>query len=113
MTNHDGLLIDAETVAGELRKRGDAWADLDSAYRALEDTQKSILAEAFLKVGDGSVAEREAKARASAIFGEHLASLDRARHAANKARVAYDVYKVYVELLRTNSSSQRALVELR
>lgn len=111
--NHDGLLIDAETLARELRARGDTWADMDSAYRALEEVQKTILAEAFLSAGDGSVAERDAKARVSPLFKEHLESIDRARHAANKARVAYDVYRTYVDLMRTNAANQRALVELR
>lgn len=112
MSNHDGLLIDAEALATTLRKRGDDWADKDAAYKALEEVQKSVLAQAFLNVEGGSVAEREAKARASAIFAEHLVAIADAREAANKARVAYDVYRTYVDLMRTNAAAQRALVSL-
>jgi hypothetical protein len=111
MTNHDGLIIDPEKLAAELRKRGDEWADRDAAYRALEEVQKSVLAECFLS-SEGSVAKREARARISAPFREHLEAISKARSAANKARVAYDVYKTYVEMLRTNASSQRALVNM-
>ncbi len=111
--NHDGLLLDADKLAQELRKRGDDWADKDSAYRALEEVQKTVLAESFLDAEAGSVAEREARARSSLKFREHIASLNEARKNANRARVAYDVFKVYCEMKRTNASSQRALVELR
>lgn len=113
MNNHDGLLIDATKLAAELRKRGDDWADKDAAYKALEEVQKSVLAQAFLNVDGGSVAEKEAKARASGIFTEHLDAISKARAEANKARVAYDVYRTYVDLMRTNAAAQRALVDLR
>ncbi len=110
--NHDGLIIDATKIALELRARGDAWADTDAAYRALEDTEKTVLAEQFLSA-EGSVAQREACARVSTLFREHLTAKAEARKAANRAKVAFDVFKVFIELQRTNASSQRALVELR
>lgn len=113
MSNHDGLLIDAEKLAIELRKRGDEWADKDAAYKALEEVQKSILSQAFLAVEGGSIAEKEARARASTQFAEHLEAIAKARTEANKARVAYDVYKTYVDLMRTNAAAQRVLVDLR
>lgn len=109
--NH-GLLVDADKLATELSKRGLDWADKDAAYRALEDTQKSVLSQAMLATNAGPVTMREAVARASIHYMEHLAALDQARHASNKARVSYDVYRIYVDLMRTNSSSQRALVNL-
>lgn len=113
MDNHDGLLISAEKLATVMRQRGDDWADKESAYRALEDVQKSVLSQAFLNVEGGSVAEREAKARIAAIFTEHLAATAKARKESLEARVAYDVYKVFVDLTRTNAAAQRALVDLR
>lgn len=113
MDNHDGLLISAEKLAGEMRKRGDEWADKDAAYRALEEVQKSVLAEAFLNAGEGSIAERDARSRVAPMFREHLAAISEARRESNKARVAYDVYRVYVDLTRTNAAAQRALVDLR
>jgi len=112
MSNHDGLLLDAEKLATELRKRGDDWADKDAAYRALEEVQKSILAELFLGYS-GSVAERESGARSDDAFKEHLRAIAEARKEANRAKVAYDVYRIYVDMTRTNASSQRTLVELR
>jgi hypothetical protein len=111
MSNHDGLVIEAERLAGELRKRGDDWADKDAAYKALEEVQKSVLANSFVAT-DGSVAEREAKARISPAFMEHLGAIAKARQEANRARVSYDVYRTYVELMRSNASTQRALVNL-
>lgn len=112
MNNHDGLLLDASKLAAELRKRGDEWADTDAAFKALDDATKTILAEVFLGT-DGTMAEREAKARASQTVKDHMKDVNEARQKANRARVAYDVYRTYVEMNRTNASSQRALVELR
>jgi hypothetical protein len=111
MDNHDGLILSPEKLAQELRKRGDDWADKDAAFKALEETQKTILAESFV-LNTGSVTEREARARISAPFKEHLEATAKARHEANKARVAYDIYRTYVDLMRTNATTQRALVNL-
>ena len=108
MDTHDGLLLEAEKLAGELRKRGDEWADRDAAYKALEDVQKTVLAELFMGYS-GSIAEREAASRADDAFKSHLASIADARQKANRAKVAYDVFKVYLEMVRTNASSHRTM----
>lgn len=113
MSNHDGLLLDADKLATELGRRGQDWADKDAAFRALDEASKSILSQAMLAVEDGPVSIRDAKARASALYMDHLRDLDNARASANKARVSYDVYRVYVDLVRTNAAGQRALVDIR
>ena len=109
MDNHDGLLLDAEKLAAELRKRGDEWADRDAAYKALEDVQRSVLAECMLEATAESISLKEAQARSCDTFKSHLASLADARQKANRAKVAYDVWKVYLEMVRTNASSHRTM----
>jgi len=111
-SNHHGLLIDSAKMHERLQKLGLAWSDADAAYKALEETSKTILAQEFL-AATGSVAEREAKARTSEAVREHLKAMADARRTMNAARVNYDVARVYVDLERTNASGQRALVELR
>ena len=113
MSNYHGLLLDADRMATELGKRGQDWADKDAAFRALDEASKSILSQAMLAADDGPVTIKEAKARASVLYKDHLRDLDAARQAANKARVSYDVYRVYVDLVRTNAAGQRALVDIR
>jgi hypothetical protein len=110
--NHHGLILDSQKMHDRLRALGLVWGDADAAFKALEDTLKSVLAQEFLGA-QGSVAEREARARVSVSVREHLAAMADARKAMNAARVQYDVARVYVDLERTNASGQRALVELR
>lgn len=107
--NHHGLILDSRKLHDRLHGLGLEWSDADSAFKALEDTLKTVLAESFLEAS-GSVAEREARARVSPLVREHLAAMAAARKAMNAARVSYDVAKVFVDLERTNASGQRALV---
>lgn len=110
--NHHGLLLDSQKLHDRLRTLGLEWSDADAAFKALEDTLKTVLAESFLEA-EGAVAVREARARVSDRTREHLASMADARKAMNAAKVSYDVARVFVDLERTNASGQRALVELR
>lgn len=107
--NHHGLIVDSKRLHDKLHTLGLVWSDADAAFKALEDTLKTVLAEAYL-ANTGSVAEREAKARVSQGVREHLQAMADARKAMNAARVSYDVAKVFVDLERTNASGQRALV---
>jgi len=109
--NHHGLLLDSQKLHDRLRELGLKWSDADAAFKALEDTEKTVLAEAFLSAS-GTVAEREAKSRTSPEFREHLNAMKDARKAMNAAKVSYEVARVFVDLERTNASGQRALVSL-
>lgn len=111
-SNHHGLILDSTKLHDRLQKLGHEWSDADAAFKALEDVSKTVLAQEFLTT-TGSVAEREARARVSDAYREHLKALGEARRAVNVAKVNYDVARVYVDLERTNASGQRALVELR
>lgn len=112
MSNHHGLILDSTKLHERLQKLGLEWSDADAAYKALEEAGKTVLAQEFL-AGTGSVAEREARARVSETYRAHLKATADARSAMNRAKVNYDVARVYVDLERTNASGQRALVELR
>lgn len=112
MSNHHGLILDSSKLHDKLQALGHEWSDADAAFKALEDVAKTVLAQEFLSV-TGSVAEREARARVSEAYRSHLKATADARSAMNRAKVNYDVARVYVDLERTNASGQRALVELR
>ena len=112
MSNHHGLILDSNKLHARIQALGLEWSDADAAYKALEEAGKTVLAQEFL-AATGSVAERDARARVSEAYRSHLNATAEARNAMNRAKVNYDVARVYVDLERTNASGQRALVELR
>ena len=68
-------MIDATKLATDLGDRGTEWAITQAAFRALEDTEKSVLAEhtqLFLNQGAKSHAVAESKARACPEFVDFL-----------------------------------------
>lgn len=108
-----GALIDADKIAAELSERGLAWADAQAAAEALEEAKKSVLAELMIGAQGKSNAEREMIALASPEYRSHLDSMAQARRNANRARVRWDTYKAWIELVRTNASTERAAMNLR
>ena len=106
-------LMDADGIATELGKRGQDHADKDAAYKLLDDMTKTVLAEQMVNYQSGtktSVSDAEMRARASKEFREHLAILAAARREANRARVKYDTYRAWIEITRSNFSTERALL---
>lgn len=105
--------VEPEKMAAELSERGLAWADAQAAAEALEESRKSVLAEYTLSFDVKSMAEREAMALASPDYRDHVASMVKARQAANRARVRFDVYKVFVELTRSKIATEREALRMR
>lgn len=107
------MIIESARIAEELSKRGLVWADADAAFRALDDTTKTVLSEAIAALNQNdSMAAKETTARRSTLYVDHLVALAAARKAANRAKVNLDVYKVYLELERTNAATERAQMAL-
>jgi hypothetical protein len=111
--NQPGARLDVEALCHFLEEKGLAWADASAATDALEDARKSVFAEALLRAEGKTVGEREASALTDNAYQRHLKALDSARRTSNRAKVAYDVAKVRVELARSNASTERALAVLR
>lgn len=106
--------LDPEALCHELEKRGLDWADKDAAYHALDDLTKTILSECIADLNEHkSAAADEVEARRSQKFREHLAALNNARRAANRAKVNYSMWQAYMELLRTQEATKRAEINLR
>jgi len=109
------MILEAEKLAHELSVRGERWADTDAAFKALDDVTKSVLSEcvADLNEPDLSMAAAEDKARRALKYKEHLEAKNKARRAMNHAKVKYDTYKAYVELVRSREATSRAEMNLR
>lgn len=113
MTDFDPLTFNPERIAAELYKRGVAWADADAASHLLEETTKSVLAGVMVGLNAKSVAEAETRARASDEYRAHLQAASQARREANRARVRYDAFKAFIELVRTKAATVRSEMSLR
>ncbi len=105
-------IIDTNKLCHTLAERGEAWADADAAWRALEDSTKSVLSQCKADY-EGSDAATTTEALRDGRYKAHLEAVAAARKAANRARVKYDTWKVYVELTRSNASTERALASIR
>jgi flagellar biosynthesis chaperone FliJ len=92
-----------------LIKLGEDWADKNAAASALEKTEDSTHAEAAveLKAAMSSHEERKLTAKKSSKYRDHLTKSVEARREANKARVRYDTYRAYIELLRSEIANRR------
>jgi hypothetical protein len=107
-------MLDAEEIYHAVTSAGEEWADKKSAYEALADATKSVLADIALGFMDGktSKAESELRALSSRPYREHLAEVKLARKAWLLAQVRYDSIKMLAELRRTQESTRRAEMRL-
>lgn len=104
-------MLDANKLSHILSERGKTLASAQSSYKQLEDSEKSILAEYTQRAkhdGAKSIAEAEMTARAATEYREFLDEKAKHRHAYLTAQVNYDTMKVYIDMLRSNQSFEKA-----
>lgn len=109
-------MIDPDKIYSEVVAAGERWADYKSAYEALDDNSKSVLADITANFLDGSKiskSEAEMRALASGDYKTHLASVAKARKEFLRAQVTYDSLKMLAELRRSEESTERAKMNLR
>lgn len=112
---HQDFVIEAERMAHELSNRGHDWADKHAAAQALDEAQKSVLAEVAADYRDQGVktqTEAEGLARASKKYRDFVVEMVEARRLANRARVSFDTYKTWIELIRSKAATERAKMQL-
>lgn len=110
------MSLDPDKIYAQISQAGLTWADCKSAYEALDDNSKSILADIqsnFLDSGKMSKTEAEMRALASGDYKQHLASKQKARKEWLRAQVTYDSLKLLAELRRSEESTKRAEMTLR
>jgi len=108
-------LLDADRISAELEKLGNTWADENAAASVLEEVKASLLAKIAaerLEKGD-AIGKAEIYAKADAAYEEHLRAMVEARRKAIRAKVRYDTYRTKAEMLRTNSATDRAMMQLK
>lgn len=107
-------MLNPDEIYETISKAGEEWADKKSAYEALDDNTKSVLAEItgrYMDTGQSKSAA-EVSALASRDYREHLASLSKARGEFLRAQVRYDSLKMLAELRRSQESTRRAEMRL-
>jgi hypothetical protein len=107
--------IDTDALCNEAEAAGLAWADAKAAAQALEETRKSVLAQGMKGYFAEGMAGNKAETMALADhdYVDFLHKMIKASHAADRARVRYDILKTRIELLRTNASTERAAMSMR
>jgi hypothetical protein len=106
--------LDPGVIYREVLAAGETWADQKSAYEALDDNSKSVLAEIigrYMDAGSTKTAA-ESQALASKDYREHLVSVSKARREYLLSQVRYDSLKMLAELRRTQESTRRAEMRL-
>jgi hypothetical protein len=94
-----------------MSKRGKALANSQAAFKQMEDSEKSVLAEYIQRARDNgakSIAEAETIARGSKEFKEFIGEKAGLRKEYLLAQVNYETMKVHIEMLRSNQSFEKA-----
>ena len=104
-----------DEIYAKVSQAGEEWADKKSAYEALDDNTKSVLADIIADYMDTQLtrSESETRALASSVYKDHLAQKQAARRAWLKATVLYDSLKMLAELRRSEESTKRAEMQIR
>ncbi len=116
VTTETKPLLDSNAMYKRLLEVGEAWADARSAYQALDDATKSVLADIMQGYRDTAptlgVTAAETLALRSQPFRDHLASVSVANRAYLRSQVKYDSLKALIELRRSEESTRRAELQL-
>jgi len=107
--------LDVDSLCDEAEEAGYAWADAKAAADLLEETRKSVLATTMASYLAGAmpVSKAETLALADTNYTAFIGRMVDARKAADRARVRYDILRTRIELLRTNTSTERAAMSMR
>ena len=108
-------LLNVDALCDEAEEAGYAYCDAKAAADLLEETKKSFLATTMANYLGGTmpVSRAETMALADPGYSNFLGRMVDARKAADRARVRYDILKTRIELLRTNTSTERAAMSMR
>ena len=94
---------------------GEDWADKNSAADLLKENRKSIRAQVALQyLGKAkSIAQCELMAESDVDYIRHIGEMVKAERAANIARVNYDAWRTFIDLLRSKEATERAAFQMR
>lgn len=103
------MSLDPDKIRDALVKVGDDWADKKSAYCALDDLTKTVLADVTSNYipSCSSKTEAEMRALSDRAYKEHLAAKAAARKEWLRAEVRWSTSNTWSELRRSKESTMR------
>ena len=109
------MSFDPDKIRERLVELGDEWADKKSAYNALDDLTKTVLADVMANYlpTSSSKAEAEMRSLIDKTYKEHLAAKAAARRAWLQAEVRWSTGTLWAELRRSKESTLREEMRLR
>lgn len=101
-----------DRIAERLKELGDDYADKNAAASLREEMKKVVLAKLINDCpNQKSIAAATEWALAHPDYETHLRSMVEARRAADKAKTAYVSCQSWIDLIRTQESTNRAKIE--
>lgn len=107
--------LDPDKIRDRLEQVGNDWADKKSAYEALDDLTKTVLADItseFLDISP-SKAAAELTALGDAAYKTHLEAKATARREYLRAEVKWKTANTWAELRRSRESTMREEMRLK
>jgi len=99
-------------VCAAIERVGKKYAEARALAWLLTEQRKVVLANEMRKPEDGSIAEREMKARSSDVYYQHLVATSKAIHAELSLRAELDKWQASFEALRSLSSRDTARMRI-
>ena len=101
--------FDPDRIRERLKEVGDEWADKKSAFEALDDLTKTVLAEVTSNYlpNCSSKAEAEMRGLMDKTYKQHLADLASARREWLRSEVTWKTGNLWAELRRSQESTKR------
>ena len=103
--------MNPKDVHEEFKKRGTAWAEAHFEAAQLEDQLKPFLAQLTIEaksIENCSMAEAKEIGLSATAYRTAISDANKARLAANLAKVSYDAINKYFEATRTAEATERA-----
>ena len=108
--------FDPDKIRARLEEVGNDWADKKSAYEALDDLTKTVLAEVtsnYLPPTCATKSEAELRALMDNTYKAHLGAKAAARKDWLRAEVKWKTGLMWVELRRSKESTRREEMRIR
>lgn len=107
--------FDPAKLARQMLTHGQTWADENSAAELLEEIKPTLRSQIAMKFLPevGSVSKADLMAQGSQEYRDHICLMVEARKRANRARVAYDADRTFIDLIRSQQATERATLTLR
>jgi hypothetical protein len=101
-----------EPLSIRIGKAHRKWVELDEAARLLEATKSAVFSQRVIALGDMPVSRAENMVRASEFWSDHVGKIEKARTAANHARVDWKYLENCLVEWQSSAADERLRAKL-